>query len=130
MMAVYQTETAEAYVGVGDIQPPAVRVPGADSPVSEITSESLVQLGQNLDHLFRQYLSDRRIAELRWLRNLRQYLGFYDPEIDKEMAPNRSRAYPKITRVKCVSVLSRLMNLMFPGNERNWALKGGPSAEM
>ena len=115
---------------VGELTPPAVKVQGDDAPVKKIDKDSLRQLGYNLDKLFRTYVADRRIAELRWLRNQRQYLGLYDPEVEKELAPNRSKAYPKITRVKCISVLSRLMNLMFPGNERNWELRASPSPEM
>lgn len=115
---------------VRDLVPPAVTVEGEDAPVKRIDPDALRTLGQNLDQRFRQYVSDRRIAELRWLRNQRQYLGIYDPEVEKELSPNRSKAYPKITRVKCISVLSRLMNLMFPGNERNWELRASPSPEM
>ena len=87
-------------------------------------------MGDKLSSLFTQYVSDRRIAELRWMRNLRQYLGQYDPDIEKELSPNRSHAYPRITRVKCISVLSRIMNLMFPGNERNWELQASPSPDI
>jgi hypothetical protein len=116
----------------GEIDPPAVKVEGTgeETPVRRISSNELKQLGQNLDKLFRQYGADRRIAELRWLRNQRQYLGIYDPEVEKELSANRSKAYPRITRVKCISVLSRLMNLMFPGNEKNWELKASPSPSM
>ena len=106
------------------------KVPGADAPVRKIDADGLRQLGQNLDRLFNLYKYDRRLVELRWLRNLRQYLGIYDPEVEQTLAPNRSKAYPRITRVKCVSVLSRLMNLMFPGNERNWELKAAPWPDM
>lgn len=115
-----------------EIDPPDVVVESGATPAPArvIKSDELRQLGQNLDRLFRQYVSDRRIAELKWLRNLRQYLGIYDPEIDRDMAANRSRAYPRVTRVKCISTLSRIMNLMFPGNERNWMLKASPSADM
>lgn len=115
-----------------ELTPPNVAVPAAgdNAPVRTLKSEELAMLGQNLRRLFDQYNSDRRVAELRWLRNLRQYMGIYDPDIDKEMAPNRSRAYPRVTRVKCISVLSRIMNLMFPGNERNWELKASPSPDM
>lgn len=116
-----------------DLSPPDVPVGSSDQltpPVKVIKSEELRQLGQNLDRLFQQYVSDRRIAELKWLRNLRQYLGIYDPEIEKDLSPSRSKAYPRITRVKCISVLSRIMNLMFPGNERNWELRASPSPEM
>jgi hypothetical protein len=76
--------------------------------------------------MFMQYVSDRRIVELRWLANQRQYLGIYDPEVEKSMSPNRSKAYPKITRTKCISVLARIMNLMFQGNERNWEIHASP----
>src|SRR5579863_5894062 len=111
--------------------PPKVEVePGGDPPVKSIDPEGLRQLGSKLDFLFRQYVADRRIAELRWLRNERQYLGIYDPEVEKEFSANRSKAYPRITRVKCISVLARLMNLMFPGNERNWEIKASPTEDM
>ena len=114
-----------------EIDPPAVAVePEDNAPVRVIKSDELRQLGQNLSRLFDQYVSDRRIAELKWLRNLRQYLGIYDPEVEKDLSVNRSKAYPRVTRVKCISVLSRIMNLMFPGNERNWELRASPSPDM
>lgn len=105
--------------------------PNDQAPVKMIKAEELAQLGQNLQQLFTQYASDRVVLELKWTRNLRQYLGIYDPDIQKDIdASKRSSAYPRITRVKCISVLSRIMNLMFPGNERNWAVKASPSADM
>lgn len=116
---------------IAELDPPAVKVePTEGAPVRRIRSEDLRSLGDHLDRLFRQYVSDRRIAELKWLRNLRQYLGIYDPEIEKELSAQRSKAYPRITRVKCISVLSRIMNLMFPGNEKNWELRASPNPEM
>lgn len=117
-------------VALSELKPPSVDVPGDDAPVRVIRSQDVQMLGQKLDALFLQYRSDRRIAELRWLRNERQYLGIYDPETEKELSANRSKAYPKITRIKCISVLSRLMNLMFPGNERNWEIKASPGPDM
>lgn len=114
-----------------EMSPPAVKIETQeDAPVKRISSDDLRSLGQHLTKMFEQYRSDRRVAELKWLRNLRQYLGIYDPEVERELAPNRSKAYPKITRVKCISVLSRVMNLMFPGNERNWELRASPSPDM
>jgi hypothetical protein len=58
------------------------------------------------------------------MRNLRQYKGIYDPDVT--LPNNRSKAYPKLTRVKCVSMLSRLMNLLFPTGQRNWAVQPTP----
>jgi hypothetical protein len=112
-----------------DAAPPAVSVEGP-SPVKRIDGNTLRALGQELNKLFTQYASDRQLTELKYLQNLRQYLGIYDPEIESQLAPQRSRAYPRLTRVKCISVLSRLMNLMFPGDERNWELGASPSPEM
>lgn len=111
--------------------PPAVAVEPADAaPVRRISSSELAALGQDRRRLFDQYASDRTVAEQKWLRNLRQYLGIYDPEIERHLSASRSKAYPRVTRVKCISVLSRIMNLMFPGNERNWELRASPSPDM
>jgi len=104
--------------------------PFAPPPAKVITSENLRQIGNHLDSLFRQFISDRRVLELKWLRNLRQYLGQYDPDIERQLAPNRSRAYPRITRVKVIAMLSHIMNLMFPGNERNWELAASPTPDL
>lgn len=125
----------ERYPPQATLDPPPFDVivpdtPAAPAPAKVIRSEDLRQIGNHLDQRFRQYVSDRRIAELRWTRNLRQYLGQYDPEIEKEMSPNRSKAYPRVTRVKCISMLARIMNLMFPGNERNWTLTASPSPDL
>lgn len=126
--SAYGTSMAQT---MADMLPPGVRVPtGGDPPVHAISGRELQNLGQKMTFLWQQYRSDRRIAELRWLRNERQYLGIYDPEIDKELQPNRSRAYPRITRIKCISVLSRIMNLLFPGDERNWSVTASPNANI
>ena len=111
--------------------PPAVAVePVEGAPVRKINKDVLKQLGLTLASQFDRYRADRVIQEQKWLRNLRQYLGVYDPDIESQLGPKRSRAYPRITRVKCISMLSRIMNLMFPGNERNWDLTASPSADM
>jgi hypothetical protein len=127
--------TAKAYPDPA-LKPPVVPVPTpaptkaldftSDPPVKKISPEALRTLGTRFNQMFMQYVSDRRIVELRWLANQRQYLGLYDPEVEKSFSPNRSKAYPKITRTKCISVLARIMNLMFQGNERNWELHAAP----
>lgn len=116
-------ETPQDTVMVGE-------TPAAPAPVRQLDPRALEMIGTRLKSLFQQYESDRRLIEERWLRNLRQYLGVYDPEILSQLSATRSRAYPKVTRIKVISVLSRIMNLMFPGNERNWSLKASPSPDM
>ena len=125
--------TAKAYPDPA-LKPPTLGVPASqrestashDPPVKKISSEALRTLGQRFNQIFMQYVSDRRIAEIRWLANQRQYLGIYDPEVEQAFSPNRSKAYPKITRTKCISVLARIMNLMFQGNTRNWEIHAAP----
>lgn len=102
----------------------------APAPAPAINDSVLRQLGMHFSDLFGQFEKERRHVEKDWIRSLRQFLGIYDPEIERELQPNRSRAYPRLTRVKCISMLSRLMNLLFPGNEKNWELKASPSADM
>lgn len=108
---------------------PGVDIPGG-APVRRIDKSSLAALGRKVKDNFTQYKSDRYVAEQRWLRAQRQYLGVYDPEVDNVIARGQSRAYPRITRTKVVSTVSRLMNLMFPGDERNWMLKASPSPDL
>ena len=87
-----------------------------------IDRNKIRSLGAKLSSDFHNYESYRRNAEMRWARNLRQFLGEYDPEITSKLDATRSHAYPRITRVKCMSMLARLMNLLFPTSEKNWGI--------
>lgn len=124
--------TPQAVMGM-PAQPAAMVPTGEDGekpPVRQINGVVLRNLGAKYRALFDRYASERIPAEQKWLKNLRQYLGVYDPEVERLLPKDRSRAYPRITRVKCISLLSRIMNLMFPGNEDNWELQASPSPEM
>lgn len=95
-----------------------------------VDPRALLNLGGKYRKLFERYASERVPVEQRWLKNLRQYLGQYDPDVERKLPEGRSKAYPRLTRVKCITLLARIMNLMFPGNEDNWELKASPSPEM
>lgn len=94
--------------------------------IEKLNPEQLQRLGQTLKTRFAKYEKDRRDNEVQWLKNLRQFLGEYDPEILSKLSPEQSRAYPKVTRVKVVSAKARLMSLLFPAGEKNWALAPSP----
>lgn len=68
--------------------------PVADQPLP-IDDVALKSLGERLLRRFEQYKKDRKETEQQWMRNLRQYLGKYDPELLSKMDPDRSVAYPK-----------------------------------
>lgn len=107
-------------------------IPSAASSNSQTTAANvpniakLRALGTQLAKLFTTYENNRRSIEQKWMRNLRQFLGEYDPEVLRSLDKNRSQAYPRLTRIKCVSMLSRLMNLLFPTTEKNWGLEASP----
>lgn len=104
--------------------------PGDSPPARQISPEALGMLGSKLKSGFERYQKDRAQAEQRWLKNLRQFVGQYDADIEKQIGSQRSKAYPRITRVKALTVLARIMNLMFPGNEKNWEVTATPSADI
>lgn len=85
-------------------------------------------LGRSLAAQFARYEADRLPLEQRMLQNYRQYRGEYDPDV--EIAKGRSKAYPKITRAKCISVVSRLMQMLFPVSEKNWGVEPSPVPNM
>lgn len=98
----------------------------AYAPPRPVNPEVLKSLGTKLASDFQVYETDRRYAEMRWAQNLRQFLGKYDPGEEQKIPSDRSKAYPKLTRVKCVSMVSRLMNLLFPSSEKNWGIEPSP----
>lgn len=113
----------------GEMDPPPMIMP-SPSPAPAIMSDELRALGQTISGRFNTYKANRVVAEQRWLKAQRQMIGLYDPEIETALAENRSRAYPRITRVKVFQVLAKIMDLMFPGNEENWDLKASPDPDL
>ena len=73
------------------------------------TKNPLFGLGVELLSEFAEAELLRREAELRWLNDLRQYKGLYEPDEEAAMAEGRSRAFFRKTRIKVESVDARLM---------------------
>lgn len=88
-------------------------------------------LGQRLRSQFEYTKGERVLLEDRWLRDLRQYKGIYDPEDEARMDKRRSRIFLRMTRIKIKTLDARLMDLMFPaGSEDNWSISPTPVADM
>lgn len=89
--------------------------------------ERLEAIGVTLLNEFSRAETDRLLTEQRWLRDLRQYKGQYDPEVEAAIGPNRSKAFVRKTRVKVKTADSRVMDLLFPaGSEKNWDIDSTP----
>ena len=84
-------------------------------------------LGPRLLSEFAQAEMDRRETEQRWLRDLRQYRGVYDPETLNAIGASRSKVFVRKTRVKVKTLDSRVADLLFPaGTEKNWTVEPTP----
>lgn len=86
----------------------------------------LKALGEKLRRRFSEYDKSRNTVEEQWIKNVRQYVGEYDPKITQHLKPEQSRAYPRITRVKVLSIVARLHALLFPAGESNWGIEASP----
>ena len=99
-----------------------------ERPAATDGQEALLQsLGTTLLEEFKRAESDRMLTEQRWLRDLRQYRGQYDPEVEALIGKARSRAFVRKTRVKIKTIDSRVADLLFPtGADKNWAIEETP----
>lgn len=93
----------------------------ADKPLTQAQS-----LGAKLAAEFQRAMTDRQTVEQRWLQDLRQFKGEYEPSELAKMG-DRSKAYVRKTRVKVKTADSRMADLLFPnGSEKNWSIKPTP----
>jgi hypothetical protein len=94
---------------------------GDNSPMEN----PLFNLGTDLLMEFEQAKQHRLTAEQRWIKDLRQYKGIYEPDVEAKM--RGSKSFLRKTRVKVESVDARLMDLLFPANrERNYSVEATP----
>lgn len=94
---------------------------GDNSPMKN----PLFNLGVDLLMEFEEAKRLRQTAEERWLMDLRQYKGVYEPDVEANM--RGSKSFLRKTRVKVESVDARLMELLFPANrERNYSVDSTP----
>lgn len=94
---------------------------GDNSPMEN----PLFNLGADLLGEFEICKTHRIEAEQRWLKDLRQYKGIYEPDVEAKM--KGSKSFLRKTRVKVESVDARLMDLLFPANrERNYSVEATP----
>lgn len=94
---------------------------GDNSPMTN----PLFNIGVDLLMEFEEAKRLRDAAEDRWLMDLRQYKGIYEPDVESAM--RGSKSFLRKTRVKVESVDARLMDLLFPANrERNFSVDATP----
>ncbi len=88
-------------------------------------------LAHDLQEMFGATRTARATIEQRWLADLRQYKGQYDPDVLRRLHPKRSKAFVRLTRSKVRTADARLMDLLFPGNgQSNWSIDPTPIPEL
>lgn len=71
--------------------------------------------------------------ELRWLEDLRQYHGRYSEDVETRLTKDKtgsSRIFVNLTRPKCEALESRLCEMLFPTDDRNWLIQATPNPEL
>ena len=69
----------------------------------------------------------RKMPELRWLDDLRQYRGIYDVDTIRRLSKRkRSKVFYRMTTAKVNTMTARLMDLLFPQRLKNWSVEPTP----
>lgn len=90
--------------------------------------EQVSAIGPTLLAEFDRAKLDRQQTELRWLMDLRQFKGLYEPGTFTDEDKNRSKAFVRKTRVKVKTVDAKITDLLFPANaQRNWSIDPTPN---
>ena len=75
-------------------------------------TEQMRNIGHRMHDMFERWSGDRRLHEIEWLEDWRQYNGIYGPDV--EIPKGRSKTFPKLTRIRVVNTVARMMEMMFP----------------
>lgn len=111
--------------GDGYAQPQGNDVEGQREPVDKQA------LGNKLAQELGEAMSARTLYEQRWLADLRQYKGVYDPSIMTCMKHDkRSTVYYRLTTQKVNTMVARLMDLLFPQRTKNWSIAPTPDPNL
>lgn len=109
--------------------PPPVISPQLAEKYPQALQAQLTRLSMALRGRFEQEARLRVDVENRWLMDLRQYKGRYEPDEWQrlEQDASRSKVFYKITRKKVRAFDARMVDMLFPGGRaRNWSIAATP----
>jgi len=114
-----------AYAIEGEFEP----VEGADSRKRspEERRERLSSFVGELQKEAEERVGRRRTIEQRWLEDLRQYHGIYEDRLLQDLrAQDGSELFLNLTRHKTNTAAAKLSDMLFPTDDKNWAIKPTP----
>ncbi len=93
--------------------------------------ESLEAFAAKMEEEAKRRVDRRLHVEERWLDDLRQYNGQYDEKLLERLKKDRSsKVFVNLTRPKTNSMIARLVDLLFPTDDRNWSVSPTPVPEL
>jgi hypothetical protein len=88
-------------------------------------------LVNRLDDLATKTVSKKIQVEDRWVKDLRQYHGRYEANVETDLRDNKkSRLFINETRSKTHAWEARLSDMLFPTDDDNWGIKPTPVPEL
>ena len=99
-----------------------------DERQAQYDAEQRIQaLGDTIQRRADEAVGKKSEVESRWLEDLRQYSGQYDEDVLSRIRANRgSDLYLNITRPMASQLESRLGDMLFPTDDRNWGIEPTP----
>lgn len=104
-----------------------------DAPLVESESQRqeilnvLREFAAKLEVQAEEQVSKKQVIETRWLDDIRQFYGRYDSDTESKLKKaNRSRLFLNLTRQKTNAWERRLADMLFPTDEKNWAINPTP----
>ena len=92
-----------------------------------VDTQQLDKLGAFVKGQLDSYINDRAFLERQCLKNLRQYRRMYDPEVLRNIPTDKSHSYPGDTRIKVKGAVAKIMEMMFPAQDKNWSISHSPN---
>ena len=94
------------------------------------TDIHLAGLVERLQREVQTRIFRRAAIEARWLRDIAQYEGLEDEELINELNnEGKSHAVINLTRAKCNTFISKLVDMLFPTDSKNWGISPTPVPE-
>lgn len=94
-------------------------------------AETLQLFGVRLTKLAEEQVANKADIEKRMLDGLRAYHGKYDETTLKGIKANKgSEIFVNITRHKCNTAEARLIDMLFPNDDKNWSINSTPIPEL
>lgn len=100
---------------------------GWQAPSPSALSAKLAAIVGRLEEEARKRVGKRASLEKRWIEDLQQYWGKYDTTTAEKLKEGeKSQLFINLTGPKTDAMSARLMDLLFPTDDRNWGIQPTP----